>query len=82
MFMFVCHFRYALLFVQSILLDASIESAVGNAEFLCRLLAVSTVAFKSFLHHMSSNVVEVEAVVFGYTCIFVVVYFLCLNVLE
>ena len=82
MFMFVCHFRYALLFIQSILLDASVESTVGNAEFLCRLLAVAAVAFKSFLHYLSSYVVEVEAVVIGYTSIFVVVYFLCLYILE
>ena len=80
--MFVCHFRYALLFVQSVLLDASVECTVGNAEFLCRLLAVAAIAFKCFLHNVSANVVEIEAIVVGDASVVVVVYFLCLDILK
>ena len=82
MYMSVCHFRYALLFVQSILLDASVERTVGNAELLCRLLAVATIALKCFLHNVSANVVEIETVVVGGAGVVVVVYFLCLDILK
>ena len=80
--MFVYHFRYALLFIQSILLDASVECTVGDAEFLCRFLAVAAITLKSFLHDMTSYVVEVEAVVFGQSGILVVVYLFGFNILE
>ena len=59
------------LFVESILLYASVECAVGDAQLLRSLLAVATVAFERFLYHLTTDVAKVQTfavsvVVFSY----------------
>ena len=53
----------SLLFVESILLYASVECAVGDAQFLRSLLAVATVAFEGFLYHLTTDVAKVQTLV-------------------
>ena len=53
----------SLLFVESILLYASVECAVGDAQLLRSLLAVATIAFERFLYHLPTDVAEVQTLV-------------------
>ena len=51
------------LFLQSILLESSVECTVTDTQFLCGFLTIAIVTFEGFLEHLLANGVEIE--VFG-----------------
>ena len=70
-----------MLFFKPILLDASVQRAVGDAKLLCRLLAIAVVALERHLYRLASYVAKVKAFALAHAYAFGIVYLFCLCLL-